>query len=91
MQKEPQTESAERCPKCGQPMEPVFFNFGPIGLVLRQGEVPEGFLAQTWATLNRPFVHTESGNPVEADPKRGYNMPGMHCKHCRQITIRYTS
>jgi hypothetical protein len=21
--------------------------------------------------------------------ERGYQAPGMHCKHCRQITIRY--
>ena len=91
MQQEPKTESADRCPKCSQPMEPVFFNFGPTGFVLRQGKVPTGFLAQTWAALTRPFVRADTGNPVEADAKQGYNMPGMHCKHCRQITISYTS
>ena len=89
MQKEAKTEPAEVCPRCGALMEPVHFRNHATGVVVYHGEPPAGLLGQLAEVFTGSLVRTESGEPVLFGFKQGYQVPGMHCKHCRQITIRY--
>jgi hypothetical protein len=90
MQQEAKTEPTEVCPKCGKLMEPIHFSNDPAGLLVYHGPPPAGLLGQLAQLFTGSLVRTESGSPVLFGFDRGYQVPGMHCKHCRQITIRYS-
>ena len=82
-------ESAEACPWCGQPMERVYFRNAGTGVLVYHGEPPAGLLGMFSEVVTGSLVRTESGEPVLFGAERGSQVPGLHCKHCRQITIRY--
>ena len=88
MQKEAKTEPVEVCPRCGEPMELVHLSSDPAGLLVYHGVPPAGLLGQIAQIVTGSLVRTESGAPVLFGFERG-QVPGMHCQHCRQITIRY--
>jgi hypothetical protein len=90
MQEETKAESARFCPTCGQPMEPVHFIAGGQGLLVFHGEPPAGLIAQLLEPFTGSLVKSESGMPVLAAVKEGHKFPGLHCKGCRQIILRYT-
>jgi endogenous inhibitor of DNA gyrase (YacG/DUF329 family) len=90
MQEEATTESAEPCPTCGRPMEPVYFSAGLGFLLVRHGQPPKGLLAQLRAVFTQSPVCTESGMPVLAGGEQSSFYPAMHCKQCRQIILRYS-
>jgi hypothetical protein len=75
---------------CGQPMELVHFNTDGAGLLVLHGGAPDGFVAKLLEPFTGSFVTDDSGMPVLAGVKEGYKFPGMHCKHCRQIILRYS-
>jgi hypothetical protein len=91
MQEETKAESANRCPTCGQPMEPVHFNADWSGLLVLYGDPPDGIVEKVLEPFTGSLVKTESGMPVLAGVKEKHRFPAMHCKHCRQIILRYSS
>jgi len=90
MRKEAKTEPAEVCPRCGEPMELVHFGADPAGLLVFHGAPPAGLLELMARIVTGSRVRTESGAPVLFGFASG-QVPGMHCKHCRQITVRYSA
>lgn len=82
-----ETKANERCPDCGQPMEPVHFGANPAGMVVYHGDPPHGILER----LAEPFLGSkltdESGRSILA--RFGYQCPAMHCPGCHQIIVRY--
>src|SRR5262245_51067434 len=89
MGKQDEPEPAEACPKCGKPMEPVHFVNSATGMLVYHGSPPVGLLGQLAQVVTGSLVRTESGEPVLFGFERGYQVPGLHCKGCHQITIRY--
>ena len=90
MQNEGKDTSADLCLKCSRPTEPVYFNAGSGGLIVFHGEPPSGLMEKLMEPFTGSLACTDSGMPLFAPIKEGYYIPGMHCKHCRQITIRYS-
>ncbi len=90
MQKETKSEPVECCPTCGQPMEPVHFIGAGQGLIVFHGDPPDGILGQILEPFTGSLVKSASGMPVLAAIKEGHKYPGKHCKHCRQIILRYS-
>ena len=85
-----ETEPAEACPKCGKPMEPCHLvNSTTAGTLVYHGPPPAGLLGRLAQVVTGSLVRTESGEPVLFGFDRDYQVPGMHCKHCHQIIIRY--
>ena len=53
------------------------------------GSPPAGLLGQLARIVTGSLVCTESGEPVLFGFERGYQVPVVYCKDCREITIRY--
>jgi len=90
VQNEAKATSADHCLKCGQKTEPVYFNAGAGGLLVFNGEPPTGLIEKLVEAFTGSLACTESGMPLFAPVKERYYVPGVHCKHCRQITVRYS-
>jgi hypothetical protein len=70
-------------------MEPVHFVGAGTGVVVVHGEPPDNIIARLLDSFTGSLVKNEAGTPVLAAVKEGYKFPAMHCKHCRQIILRY--
>jgi hypothetical protein len=70
-------------------MEPVHFVGGGTGLLVLHGEPPDNIIARLLDPVTGSLVKSETGMPVLAAVKEDHKFPAMHCKHCRQIILRY--
>jgi hypothetical protein len=70
-------------------MEPVHFVGAGSGVFVLEGKPPEGIIGRLLDPFTSSLVKTESGVPLLDAVKQRHMYPGMHCRHCRQIILRY--
>jgi hypothetical protein len=84
-----ENDSSLLCPKCEMPMEIVHLIGGGAGIVVLEGNPPDGPVGRLLEAFTAKLVRSENGYPVLSGPKEGHKYPATHCRNCKAITIRY--